>query len=238
MAIPTSQRRSRSLARSSGERSWRKVRAVWVTRAARLSGPTAVASKTPAPSTTKEPDHTSSPAALTTGSDSPVRFDSSTASPSRVEELPVGDDLVAARQADDVAGHNLVDRHAPRRAVPDHRRLRGDERCEPVERALRADLLERPDRDVRDQDPDEERVLPRRERERQDAEREQDPVRDVDRVREDDAPVGAARPLPRKLSASRQAARRLGLTQSGGCDGHGGDGRTLQPVRIPALCLV
>ena len=39
------------MARSSGERGWRKARAVAVSRAARLSGPTAVASKSAAPST-------------------------------------------------------------------------------------------------------------------------------------------------------------------------------------------
>ena len=93
----------------------------------------------------------------------------------------------------------------------DHR-LRRDQRGEPVERALGADLLERPDRDVRDQDPEEQRVLPRPEGDRQHAEEEQDPVRDVQRVGADDAarrsgssagaaaaraPPGAVRPRPR-----------------------------------------
>ncbi len=84
----SSQSRSRSLARSSGERGWRKARAVAVNRAARLSGPTAVASKSAAPSTANEPDHTGSPGPRTAGSDSPVRLASSRASPSADTTVP------------------------------------------------------------------------------------------------------------------------------------------------------
>jgi hypothetical protein len=56
-------------------------------------------------------------------------------------------------------------------------RLRGNQRREPVERPLGADLLERADRDVREQDPEEERILPRPERERQHPKQEQDRIR-------------------------------------------------------------
>ena len=42
----------------------------------------------PAPSTAKEPDSTGSPTPRTTGSDSPVRFDSSSASPSTCRSVP------------------------------------------------------------------------------------------------------------------------------------------------------
>ena len=85
---PTITISSRSIALSSGERGWRKRRAVAVTCAAWLSAPTAVASKSPAPSTAKEPDSTSSPSRRTTGSDSPVSSDSSSASPSAWSRRP------------------------------------------------------------------------------------------------------------------------------------------------------
>ena len=85
---PTRMISSRSIARSSGERGWRKLRAVSASLAARLSGPTAVASNSPPPSTAKEPESRSSPGRRTTGSDSPVRFDSSSASPSLATRVP------------------------------------------------------------------------------------------------------------------------------------------------------
>ncbi len=85
---PTITIRSRSIARSSGERGWRKARAVSVSRAAWLSAPTAVASKSPSPSTAKEPERTSSPTRRATGSDSPVSSDSSSASPSARTRSP------------------------------------------------------------------------------------------------------------------------------------------------------
>ena len=100
------------MARSSGERGWRNARAVAVSRAARLSGPTAVASNSAAPSTANEPDQTGSPGPRTTGSDSPVRLASSSASPSAAHHRPVGDHLVAGRQPHEIADHHLVDRHA------------------------------------------------------------------------------------------------------------------------------
>ena len=86
--IPTITISSRSIAFSSGERGWRKARAVAVTLAAWLSAPTAVASKSPSPSTAKDPERTLSPAFRTTGSDSPVSSDSSSASPSARTRVP------------------------------------------------------------------------------------------------------------------------------------------------------
>ena len=82
---PTS---SRSFARSSGERGCRKLRAVAVSRSARLCGPTAVASYSPVPSTAKEPDQTGSPGPRTESSDSPVRLASSRARPSAETRRP------------------------------------------------------------------------------------------------------------------------------------------------------
>ena len=79
---------SRSIARSSGERGWRKRLAVSVSCAAWLSEPTAVASKSPSPSSAKVPEKTSSPTLRTTGSDSPVRSDSSSARPSERVSFP------------------------------------------------------------------------------------------------------------------------------------------------------
>ena len=194
------------MARSSGERGWRKARAVAVSLAARLSGPTAVASKSAAPSTDERArPHLLARAARTTGSDSPVRFASSSASPSRRRRRsPSATTWSPAVTRTRSPTTTCVDRHAALAAVAHDHRLRRDERRQPVERALRADLLERPDHDVRDQDPHEQRVLPRGERDRQDPEDEQDPVGDVDRVRDgrcsrtsgSTAGAGAARARP------------------------------------------
>jgi hypothetical protein len=71
--------------------------------------------------------------------------------------------------------------------------VRGDERGEPVERALRAQLLGDPDRGVGDDDPEEERVLPLRERKREHAHHQQDRVEDREDVGADDARRRAAR---------------------------------------------
>ena len=72
-------------------------------------------------------------------------------------------------------------------SVAHHRGGRRDERGEPVERMLRADLLRDADRRVRDQHPEEERITPIRERERQRAEHDQDQIEDRERVRANDA---------------------------------------------------
>ena len=134
--IPTITISSRSIAFSSGERGWRKARAVAVSWAAWLSAPTAVASKSPSPSTAKEPESTSSPTRRRTGSDSPVSSDSSSASPSARTRVAVGGDLVAAADPHQVADHDLVDRHLARLAVAQHRRLRHEQRRELVEGRL------------------------------------------------------------------------------------------------------
>src|SRR5205814_368125 len=103
----------------------------------------------------------------------------------------------------------------------DHR-LGRDQRGKPVEGTLGTDLLKRPDRDVRDQDPEEERILPGSERDRQHAEEEENPVRDRQRVGADDARVAAARTLPRQLAPRPQPRRRLGLSQTNGYSIRGG----------------
>ena len=128
--------------RSSGERGWRKARAVAVSLSARLSGPTAVASKSASPSTANEPDHTGSPGPRTTGSDSPVRLASSRVEPVRADHGAVGHDLVAGAQPHEVADHDVAQRHRVVRAVAHHHGLGGDQRGEPVQRPLGAHLLE------------------------------------------------------------------------------------------------
>ena len=213
IASASSHSSSRSLARSSGERGWRKARAVAVSCAARLSGPTAVASKSAAPSTAKEPDQTGSPGAA----HDRLRLAGQVG---LVEREPVGATRRCRRRRPGRRPRGARGRRrrprrpARRRSTPSRTtdRLRRDQRRQPVERALGADLLERPDRDVRDEDAEEERVLPRGERDRQHAEREQDRVGDVQRVRDGRcsrrsgssagaaaarAPRGAARPRPR-----------------------------------------
>ena len=172
--------------------------------------------RAPRPRRRTSPTRPARPAPRTTGSDSPVRLASSSASPSADTHRPVGDHLVAGRQTHEVADDDLLDRHPAVDPVAHDHRLGRDQRGQPVERALGADLLERPDRDVRDQDPEEQRVLPRPERDRQHAEEEQDPVRDVQRVGADDAGVRAARALTRGLP--RRQACRLGLGQAGRCE--------------------
>ena len=101
------------------------------------------------------------PPARTTGRDSPVRIDSSSVSSVCAHQLAVGDDLVtrpgcAARSPGTTSSTATV-RATPSRTT---RRRRRDERGEPVERALRAHLLRDPDRRVRDEHAEEERVLP------------------------------------------------------------------------------
>jgi hypothetical protein len=232
MASATNHSRSRSFARSSGERGWRNARAVAVSCAARLSDPTAVASYSAAPLDRERagPDRLAGAANDELGLAGQVRL---------VEREPVGrhhgavgHHLIAGREADEVPDDDLVQGDAALGPIADHRGVGRDQRREPVEGALRADLLKRTDRDVRDQDPEEERVPPRAEDERQHAEEEQDPVRDRQRVGADDAGVGAARPLAGELAARLEAARGLGLAQPGGRGlGGGRDAPTLSRDR-------
>ncbi len=102
----------------------------------------------------------------------------------------VSHDLVACRDSNRVTDDHILDRQRDVVAVAHHDRLGCDQRREPVELALGADLLERPDRDVRDDDAEKERVTPGVERERQDSEHDEDHVRDGQRVCADDAGVG------------------------------------------------
>ena len=115
--------------------------------------------------------------------------------PIGLDQRPVRHDLVARRQPHEVVGDHLLDGHATIHPVAHHQCVGRHQRREPVELALGADLLEGPDRDVRHQDPEEQRIPPRRERDRENPEHEQDRVGDGQRVRTDDARVRTARPL-------------------------------------------
>ena len=79
-----------------------------------------VAWNRPVPATTMLPDSTSSPAALATGSDSPVSSDSSISSPSAAVTMPSAGDLVAGAQLDEVVEHDLLDRDLDGLAVAHH----------------------------------------------------------------------------------------------------------------------
>ena len=151
--------------------------------------------------------------------------------PLRRRQGPVGDHLVTGRQAHQVAGHHLVDRHAAIGSVPDHNRVWSDERREAVECSLRSDLLEGPDRDVRDQDPEKQGIPPRCEHDREHAEDQQDPVGNRQRIGADDAAVGAARASARSLPTRVEASRSLDLGQPGRCGLSGDRDRpTLSPA--------
>ena len=63
------------------------------------------------------PESTSSPTALSTGSDSPVSSDSSISSPSPTRTTPSAGDLVAGAQLDQVVEHDVVDRDLAALAV-------------------------------------------------------------------------------------------------------------------------
>jgi hypothetical protein len=145
---------------------------------------------------------------------------------------PVGDHLITRRQAHQVARHDLVSRHAAVGSVPDHNRVWSDERRQAVERTLRSDFLEGPDRDVRDEDPEKQGVTPRCEHDREHAEYQQDPVGNRQRVGADDARVRAARAFARNLSARLEAPHRLDLGQPGRRSLSGSSDRlTLPPAR-------
>ena len=93
--------------------------------------------------------------------------------------------------------------------------LRRDQRGQPIELPLGANLLDGPDGDIRRQDAQEQRIPPRCERDREHPEHEQNPVRNRERVRAQDARVRAARAPPRQPPPCLQAMCRLPLGQPG-----------------------
>jgi hypothetical protein len=129
-------------------------------------------------------------------------------------DVPVGDDLVARLDADEVADDDVLDPDPTRLALANHRRVRRDERGEPVERVLRAQLLDDADRRVGDDDGEEERVLGVPNRERQHAEDDEDPVEEREDVGSDDARRRAARRGRLDRAALGEAAGGLGFAQA------------------------
>ena len=155
-----------------------------------------------------------------------------------LHEPTVGDDLVAGRQPDKVSDDQLLDVHPSRPSVSHEGRRRFDERGKPVEGALCADFLGDPDRGVRNQDAEKERVAPVRVEQCQGTEDRQDQVENGENVGADDASVGATRRERRQRPANGEAALRLGRGEADGrwsaSDGralhlHGHDGaRTIR----------
>ena len=131
-----------------------------------------------------------------------------------VGELPVGDDLVTGLHANEVALHDLLDLHHARLAVAHDRRVRRDERGQPVERPLGAQLLPDADAGVGDHDEEEERVAPVGEEQGHDAESDEHDVERRQHVRADDA---GGRPAGGRLAIAPlgEPPRGLLLRQTG-----------------------
>ena len=161
-------------------------------RAAYASAPTAVACIRPDPAATNEPDSTRSPAALTTGSGSPVSSDSSISSRSLDEHDAVDHDLVARRELEHVVEHDRGGREPRRLAVAHDRGGRRGQQREPVEGPLRAELLHDPDHRVRDEHDAEQRVLHRSHEQDQNEHRAEQRVEPGEDVRADDVRDGAS----------------------------------------------
>jgi hypothetical protein len=135
--------------------------------------------------------------------------------PGRGLQPSVRHDLVARAQPHQIAGDDFLDRDLSRRPVADDGRRRRDQRGEAVERLLGPNLLPNPDCGVREQDREEQRVLPGAERERDHPEDEQDQVEEREDVRADDARVRAARRLGLDGAALVEAPLRVGLGEPG-----------------------
>ena len=132
--------------------------------------------------------------------------------PGAREQEPVGDDLVAGREPDEVSLHDLGDVKLPRLAVPDDRRLRRHERGQRIELLLGPELLPDSDPGVRDDDPEEEGVAPVPEGQREEAEREQDRVERREACSPGRLPRSSGSPPAR--GGSRRAARRAAASAS------------------------
>ena len=165
----------------------------------------------PAPSTTNDPDRTSSPG---------PRDGPRLAGEDRLVEL---EPVARTRRPSATTwspGPSLTSRprRPPRRATSARRRRarrpRAARRAPPARPACAwRELLPDPDAGVRDDDAEEERVTPVAEDERHEPERGQDHVEGRDDVRPDDARRRAARGGRLALATRREARRRLGAGQ-------------------------
>ncbi len=102
------------------------------------------------------------------------------------QHVPVDDDLVARLQGEHVVEHDVADRMLRLLAVADDPRLRRSQHREPIEGALRAQLLDDPDQRVRDQHAPEQRVLDRADDQDHDEHRPEDEVEPGEDVRAND----------------------------------------------------
>ncbi len=132
--------------------------------------------------------------------------------PARVDDVAVGDELIAGFDPDDVAGDDLLGTELDPTSVADHFGAGSDEEREVVERFLRLHLLADPDRRVDDRDQPEQRVRPEPLAEDEDEEDEDDRVEERQDVRPDDRPDRAAR-LVLDGAEPAEPLRGLGLAQ-------------------------
>jgi len=131
-----------------------------------------------------------------------------------LDEISVGRHLVAGAEPHEVAGNDLPDGDRSRLAAADDDGVRGHERGEPLELVLRPYLLPDPDSGVGDDDPEEERVAPVGEGEREDAESQQDRVEGRQHVGADDAGGRPDVRLPVATAPRRQPPLRLSLRKA------------------------
>ena len=126
----------------------------------------------------------------------------------------VGDDLLAGREPDQVAGDDLVGQQLEVLPVPDHLGPRRDQDRQPVEGLLRPQLLADADPGVDDRDHPEDRIGDQAKREDQDEEDRDDQVEQGEDVAGDDA-----RGRPRGVGLGRaqrvQSFGRLGRGEPG-----------------------
>ena len=162
----------------------------------------------PTPSTTNAPERTTSPMARDTGSDSPVRIDSSRRKVHRGEQPAIGDDLIARLSTrTSPTTTSWPPRTAPRPRDSPARGAATRQR-ESIQGALGADLLRDSDAGIGDDHSEKQRVTPIAERESQNAEAGENRVEHRQHIRAHDARVGPARALPpaRPAPRNRRAA--------------------------------
>ena len=134
----------------------------------------------------------------------------------RARHIAVGHHLVAGAERDQVSVDDVVQVQHPLAAVPHHPRLRRHQQRGLVEHAFGAQLLDDPDRGVRDQDAREQAVRILAADQDQHQEDGQDQVEQRQRVRPHDALDRAAGGRRRDISPLREASRGLLLAETGG----------------------
>ena len=134
--------------------------------------------------------------------------------PAGLEQPPVGDDLVARAHDDRVADDDVVDRDDALGVVAQDARARGREQCQPVERPLRAHLLDDADARVDDEHRGEEQICELTRRDQRDRAGREDEVEQREQVAPDDRPVGQAAGRLLRRASLLEPARRLGRAET------------------------